>query len=542
MRRGLRGIFGAFVLVGCCAGQSSVGADAGRAQAGYDERFRPQVHFSPERNWTNDPNGLVFFEGEYHLFFQYNPFGDEWGHMSWGHAVSADLLHWRELPVAIPEAGDEMVFTGSVVVDERNTSGLCEGGKVCLVAIYTGHRTLPKKAGEKGDAVRQTQDLAVSQDRGRTWERYAGNPVLDLQMTDFRDPSVTWNAESHSWLMAVSLPNEHQVVFYRSPNLKKWTRLSAFGPAGTTAGQWECPNLLRVPAAHGAGSLWALKVGLNPGSLQGGSGEQYFLGQFDGERFTPSSEAGAQGWTDYGKDSYCAISYNHLRAGERPTLVGWMSNWDYAAKLPTAPWRGQMTLARRVTYLQDADGLALVQEPVIEGLRQGAGVVLAKTLTGSQETATLLETEAPVELDLHFSGGGEGSYGVRIYSDEKHWTEIGFDRARMKFYVDRTRSGADLGKGFLGRTEAPLAPHRLFDIRVILDRSSVEAFAQGGTIAMTNLIFPGTTGVSPQMRVDMFQGDGGKGLKVSGRSWKLGSIWKDAGAGRMIAGKRSGAE
>jgi fructan beta-fructosidase len=506
---------GAVVLalsVGCCLGQNGE-----QTVSGATPNFRPQVHFSPQRNWTNDPNGVVYFDGEYHLFFQYNPFGDQWGHMSWGHAISRDLLHWRELPVAIPEAGGEMVFTGSVVVDERNSSGLCKDGKACMVAVYTGDSS-------PASGHLEVQDLAVSQDRGRTWTRYAGNPVLDLHKTDFRDPSVTWNEVIHAWLMAVALPNEHQVVFYRSADLKHWARLGSFGPDGATDGQWECPDLLRIPSKDGRRSVWALKVGLNPGSLQGGSGEQYFLGSFDGATFTRSTEAGSHGWTDYGKDSYCAISYNHLPASELPMLLGWMSNWDYAKYLPTSPWRGQMTLARRVSFLQDQDGMALVQEPVIAALREGAGVAIAQDLPGGVQSVDPATTDAPAELMLKFDPADAQSFGVRLYSDTGHWTEIGFDRVGMKFYVDRTHSGLEVAKGFLTRTEAPLAAHRPFDLHVVVDRSSVEAFAQTGTIAMTNLIFP----PSEHLEIRLMRTGGDRPLKVTGRRWKLRSAFRSA--------------
>lgn len=505
MLRFARTILLASVAICSCAAQNSMDS-VPRETA----NFRPQVHFSPQRNWTNDPNGLVYFEGEYHLFFQYNPFGDQWGHMSWGHAVSKDLLHWQELPVAILEADGEMVFTGSVVVDEKNSSGLCKGGNGCMVAVYTGDSS-------PATGHREVQNLAVSQDRGRTWTRYAGNPVLDLHKADFRDPNVNWNEESQSWLMAVALPQEHQVAFYDSPDLKQWTRVGTFGPDGAISGVWECPDLLHIPAKDGRSDIWALKVGLNPGSLQGGSGEQYFLGSFDGKTFTRSAEPGSHGWTDYGEDSYCAISYNHLPAGDPPTLLGWMSNWEYAKELPTAPWRGQMTLARRVTLVRDQDGLALSQDPVIAPMRQGAGATIAKTLPGKLDSVTLLKSESPAELILNFDPADAQSFGVRLYSDAQHWTEIGFDRTGMHFYIDRTHSGLAIGKGFPTRTEAPLAAHRGFDVHVVMDRSSVEAFAQNGTIAMTNLIFPPTQ----HLEVKLLRKGGQQALKVTGKSWKL---------------------
>lgn len=490
-------------LTACAVLTAFVGASQKNV---YNEPYRPQVHFSPREHWTNDPNGLVFFHGEYHLFFQYNPFGDQWGHMSWGHAVSTDLLHWRELPVAIPEQDGEMVFTGSVVID-KNTSGLCGTQPECMIAIYTGHRSTPK-------ATRQTQNLAYSLDNGRTWTRYAGNPVIDLHMADFRDPSVFWDHKQSRWVMAVSLPKEHKVRFYSSPNLKQWTHLSDFGPSGDVDGDWECPDLLHIPAESGTGGMWMLKVGLNPGAPQGGSGEQYFLGDFDGQHFTPSSKPGWHGWTNYGKDDYCAISFNHLPPGAKPVLLGWMNNWQYAAKLPTSPWRGQMSLPRQLSLIDDENGLAAKQTPVIAPLREGSS---AAPVSGNSKQ----ELEAPFELELKFDPGDEQVFGIRLFTDETHWTEIGFKRQSGEFYMDRTKSGAIIGEGFASRTIAPIATDRPFDLTLIVDRSSIEAYAQNGTIAMTNLIFP----ASPSSRIEVFS-KSGKPVAAKGTAWKLRSIWK----------------
>ena len=481
---------------------------AALAQSDYDQSYRPQVHFSPRAHWTNDPNGLVYFHGEYHLFFQFNPFGDEWGHMSWGHAVSKDLLHWHELGVAIPEEGDEMVFTGSVVVDRKNTSGFCPAGKECLVAIYTGHRHSAKE-------TRQTQNLAYSVDDGRTWKRFVGNPVIDLGMADFRDPSVAWDEREQHWRMAVALPKEHKLRFYASPDLKTWTKLSDFGPSGDVDGVWECPDLLYVPGEGGAAGMWALKVGLNPGAPQGGSGEQYFLGNFDGKQFSTSDERGAHGWTNYGKDDYCAISFNGLSEGEKPVLIGWMNNWQYAGELPTSPWRGQMSVPRRLSLVRDKDGLAIRQEPVIDPLR-GEHSRIRHTGTGE----IVHKVESPFELDLQFAEISGEAFGVRLYSDDEHWTEIGFDRGKKEFYIDRSKSGRAVGREFLTKTVAPLAADRPYDVRLIVDQSSVEAFAQGGTIAMTDLVFP----FSEKTRIVVF-GGGAKPVAVTGDLWELRSIW-----------------
>lgn len=266
------------------AAGAMLGCDAAHAASAdyYAEPFRPQFHFTPERNWMNDPNGMVYYEGEYHLFYQFNPFGDKWGHMSWGHAVSRDLLHWRHLPVALAEENGVMIFSGSAVVDWKNTSGFGQDGKPPLVAIYTGHYT---------EKPLQNQQIAFSNDKGRTWTKYDGNPVLDIGAKDFRDPKVMWHEQTKRWVMTVAMPNEHQVRFYGSPNLKEWTLLSEFGPAGATGGVWECPDLFELPVEGTKEKRWVLVVNLNPGSLAGGSGGQYFIGQFDGRRFVADQDS-----------------------------------------------------------------------------------------------------------------------------------------------------------------------------------------------------------------------------------------------------------
>src|SRR5687767_2065816 len=228
----------------------------------YREPWRPQFHFTAATNWMNDPNGMVFYDGEYHLFYQYNPFGDKWGHMSWGHAVSRDLVRWEHLPIALYEENDVMIFSGSAVVDWKNTTGFGKDDKPPLVAIYTGHYT--KKP-------LQNQHIAYSNDRGRTWTKHAGNPVLDIGDKDFRDPKVMWHEGTKRWVMTVAWPTHRKVRFYASPNLKEWTHLSDFGPAGSTSGIWECPDLFPL------GTKWVLIVNVGSGAPAGGSGCQYFI-------------------------------------------------------------------------------------------------------------------------------------------------------------------------------------------------------------------------------------------------------------------------
>lgn len=248
----------------------------------YTEPFRPQYHFTPEKNWMNDPNGLVYYHGEYNLFYQYNPFGIQWGHMSWGHAVSGDLVHWKHLPLALPEADGIMCFSGSAVVDWHNTSGFGKNGQPPLVAIYTGMRVADG---------RQFQCIAYSNDEGLTWTKYANNPVLDIGSDNFRDPKVQWYAPGKCWVMVLALSAEHKVQFYNSKDLKHWTLLSEFGPAGATGGVWECPDLFQLPVVGTKQKRWVLTVNIGSGSVAGGSGGQYFVGQFDGTRFNADSDS-----------------------------------------------------------------------------------------------------------------------------------------------------------------------------------------------------------------------------------------------------------
>lgn len=266
----------AVAVIGAGAGCLTQSAEA-QQDARYRQRHRPRFHFTPEKNWMNDPNGMVYYDGEYHLFYQYNPFGDKWGHMSWGHAVSRDLVHWEHLPLALAEEGGIMIFSGSAVVDWNNTSGFGAGGKPPMVAVYTGHYT---------EKPLQNQHLAYSNDRGRTWTKYEGNPVIDIGAKDFRDPKVMWHEGSGQWIMTVSLPIERKVRFYGSPDLKQWTELSDFGPAGSVTGIWECPDLFPLPVEGSAEQKWVLVVNVGGGAPAGGSGCQYLVGDFDGKTFS----------------------------------------------------------------------------------------------------------------------------------------------------------------------------------------------------------------------------------------------------------------
>jgi sucrose-6-phosphate hydrolase SacC (GH32 family) len=305
-----------------------------------DHEYRPHKHFTPAKNWMNDPNGLVWHEGEYHLFFQHNPFGTQWGHMSWGHAVSKDLRTWEELPIAIPEGEDGAIFSGSAISDGDD-----------LVAIYTRHTENS-----------QTQCIAVSKDNGRTFEKYINNPVLDESKKDFRDPKVF--KYKNDWIMAVAQPHEHQISFYSSPNLIIWKHLSNFGPAAAVSGVWECPDLF--PLQFDNKEVWVLIVSLNPGGLYG-SGTQYFIGDFDGTTFKPRYSTDEPRWLDFGKDNYAGVTFSN-EPNKKRILIGWLSNWSNVKDHPATSWTTQMTIPRELGLSQYNGEIVLTQQPICDEL------------------------------------------------------------------------------------------------------------------------------------------------------------------------------
>ncbi len=493
----------------------------------YREPFRPQFHFSPAVNWTNDPNGLVYYDGEYHLFYQYNPFGDTWGHMSWGHAVSTDLVRWQHLPVAIPEVDGVMAFSGSAVVDWKNTSGFGAGGRTPLVAVYTGYREATKN---------QAQNLAYSNDRGRTWTRYAGNPVIDIGSTEFRDPKVFWYAPQRKWVMVVSLAAEHKLRFYASPDLKQWTALSEFGPAGAVGGVWECPDLFELPVDGKAGDTrWVLILNLNPGAIAGGSGVQYFVGRFDGTRFVPdpgtAAAAGKTGldaalWADYGKDFYAAVSWSDVPESDgRRLWLGWMNNWLYGNQIPTAPWRSAQSVPRALALRTTRDGIRLAQEPVAElrGLRGAPQRIAARAISAGSSPIALRGKALEIVAELELGGASEAGLKLRVGRDEE--TVVGIDARSGRLFVDRTRSGqVAFQPDFTGRHAAPIAiENGRVRLHVFVDWSSVEVFAQDGTIALTDQVFPAadSDGVA-------LYAVGGAARLVSLEAWPLSSIWPES--------------
>lgn len=485
--------------------------------------WQPKIHFYAPPNWINDPNGPILLNGQYQLFFQYNPLGDQGGHVSWGHATSSDLVHWKHLPVAIPEEKGVAIYSGSTVEDRDNTSGLCgaPGEKTpgCLVAIYTG-------ASEE----KQDQNLSVSRDGGTNWTKYAGNPVIDLGLRDFRDPKVFWYAPSQSWIMVVALSDQHKVRFYRSKNLRQWEQAGEFGPAGAVGGAWECPDLMEMNVREQAGKhdavgkvvdqRWVLSVNVNPGGPAGGSADQYFVGQFDGSHFKQDHPDSGPHWADWGKDFYASTSFSNIPAGQDRLWIAWMSNWQYAGKLPSLPGRGEMTVPRTLFLLEPPPHTIL--SPAQEPLQLVQRAILSTP--SFQPTRALFES-APFQtidqvneriakeklsgssylLRLTLNPGDAAEAGVRLRRSSTdpnqpatEETVVGINAATGRIFVDRTHSGrTDWSPEFPVRVSAPLKypQDSATRLEIVVDRNSIEVFAEDGQTVLTNLIYPSESSV-----------------------------------------------
>lgn len=473
----------------------------------YQERFRPQFHFSSQKNWLNDPNGLVYHNGEYHLFYQYNPFGNIWGHMSWGHAVSKDLVKWKQLPIALREENGIMAFSGSAVVDPKNKSGFAQKKEdIPLVAIYTGH-----------DSLLQTQNLAYSNDNGRSWSRYSGNPVLDIQMKDFRDPSVFWHEPGKQWVMAVVMPNEKMVSFYTSFSLKQWTFQSDFGPQSDTSGVWECPDLIQVPVVGEPNKKkWVLLVSQN-------SSMQYFVGEFDGAKFYNENPYNKIMRPDYGADYYAAISYKNT-PDKIPVTVGWVNNWNYANEIPTNPWKGAMSIPRKLAVKKMGNEWILVQEPIkaLRSLRSTAQVLQKSIPVKTKYTVPFKGQCYEMEFDLRPSTTSIS--GVKIAVGGNRYFSISYDATLEQLYIDRTNTPSGFSKQYpyFNKKNAYLKQQNdLIHLHIFFDKSIIEVYANNGELVFTSQIFPeeNDTGIE-------FFSDGNISVFENVWFWPMKSAWK----------------
>ena len=502
--------------------------------------YRPSYHFTPLYGWMNDPNGMVYKDGEYHLYFQYNPYGSKWGNMHWGHAVSRDLIHWEHLDPAIARDPVGHIFSGSSVVDKKNTAGF---GKDAIIAIYTNNSV-------NHDEV---QCIAYSNDNGRTFTKYEGNPVLTPfdGLKDFRDPKVFWYEKDKCWFMIVSADKETR--FYKSKNLKKWDYVSAFGKGlGQQPCQYECPDFFQLPVNGDEKNMkWVMTMNINPGCWFGGSATEYFVGDFDGKNFT-CPDANEVKWLDWGKDHYATVTFSNT--GSRVLAITWMSNWQYANLTPFKQNRGANGLPRELK-LYEKNGKYYISEDVAPealALRKSTKELGSQTVEGEKAFAGATSgMEGAFEIEADVTADANGIAGIELYNNKRERTLIYIDMKEGKVVMDRTESGlTDFGKqsvphdielawdkqraaegkqpariensinyknDFALATWAPLSlcqeGKKTFHLDIFADKSSIELFVDGGRIAMTNLVFP----VAPYENVKLYS----KGGKAEFQNMKI---------------------
>ena len=507
--------------------------------------YRPSYHFTPLYGWMNDPNGMVYKDGEYHLYFQYNPYGSKWGNMHWGHAVSKDLVHWEHLDPAIARDPVGHIFSGSSVVDKKNTAGF---GKNAIIAIYTNNSSVNHD---------EVQCIAYSNDNGRTFTKYEGNPVLTPfdGLKDFRDPKVFWYEKGKCWYMIVSADKETR--FYKSKNLKKWTYVSAFGKGlGQQPCQYECPDFFQLPVNGDKKKMkWVMTMNINPGCWFGGSATEYFVGDFDGKKFT-CPDADEVKWLDWGKDHYATVTFSNT--GDRVLGITWMSNWQYANLTPFKQNRGANGLPRELK-LYEKNGKYYISEdvaPEVYALRKDTKNVADASVSDEKMLAGVAANmEGAFEIEADVTPDANGIAGIEISNNKRERTLIYFDMKQGKVVMDRTESGlTDFGKqavphdielawdkqlaaegkqparitnsinyknDFALATWAPLSlcedGKKTYHVDIFVDKSSVELFVDGGRIAMTNLVFP----VAPYENVKLYT-QGGKAEFKNLKVHKLG--------------------
>ena len=479
----------------------------------YQQPHRPQIHFSPKANWMNDPNGMIHYEGIYHLFFQYYPSATVWGPMHWGHATSKDLIHWQQQSIALYPDSLGYIFSGSAVLDKNNSSGFGRNGKPPLVAIFTHHDPNGEKAGRNNY---QVQSLAYSNDAGKSWTKYSGNPVLkNPGINDFRDPKVMWYEEGKKWIMTLAIKDH--IGFYSSPDLKNWKEESQFGKdAGAHGGVWECPDLFSLN--YEGEKIWILIVNLNPGGPNSGSATQYFVGSFDGNKFVAKNLDTR--WIDYGPDEYAGVLWNNV--GDRRIFFGWMSNWLYGMVVPTKQWRSAMTIPRDLQLKKVNRELYVASAPSPEIKKIQSSHLRWVNLTPKKPILLRNKVDAvgmPCRIDLELDA--IKSFSISLSNDLKEEVLIGYDKAENQFYIDRTHSGkTDFHKEFGAKHIAPrIGTTQKTNLTLIIDVASVELFADDGLTVMTEIFFP----TRPFYDIHLRSDEQAVFKKVD--YWKLNSIW-----------------
>lgn len=450
------------------------------------EKYRPAFHHTPLYGWMNDPNGMFYKDGRWHLYYQYNPYGSKWQNMTWGHSVSSDLVNWEHLPEAIRPNGLGAVFSGSCAVDHDNTAGF---GNDAVIALYTSAGTS------------QMQSLASSTDGGLTFNIYPSNPVLTLE-SEARDPKVFWNDSTKEWNMILAHALDHEMLILTSPDMKSWTLQSSFGKGlGAQGGVWECPDLFELPVAGTDEKKWVLLCNINPDGPFGGSGTQYFVGDFDGKTFkvdaAPDGNVPTK-WLDYGKDHYATVTWSAAPDGRR-VAIGWMSNWQYAADVPTMQFRSANTLPRDMGLFRAPDGevyASSAPSPELEALRGPLAVKVKKATVGRKSRSFALPSEngGICEIMLDVDASKASMVNLVLSNNQGEKVMMQYDPSAATLSFDRTESGiTDFSEGFPTVTVTPThETSGRIALRIFVDRSSMEVFGNNGEFVMTNLVFPRT--------------------------------------------------
>lgn len=460
------------------------------------EKYRPAFHHTPLYGWMNDPNGMFYKDGEWHLYYQWNPYGSKWQNMTWGHSSSSDLINWKHHPAAIEPNGLGSVFSGSSAIDKENSAGF---GENTVLAMYTS-------AGAS-----QIQSLAYSHDNGETFTIYPGNPVITLE-SEARDPNMFWNPETKQWTLILAHALDHEMLIFTSPDMKEWTLQSSFGKGlGAQDGVWECPDLFELPVEGTGEKKWVLFCNINPGGPFGGSGIQYFIGDFDGKTFKADTDADGKvptKWLDYGKDNYAIVSWSDAPDSRR-TAIGWMSNWQYAAEVPTRQFRSANTLPREIKLFTGDDGqiyAASVPSPELEALRGRVALNLKSTSVGKSGKTFQLPTanDGICEILLDIDPGKAGSLSLTFSNEKGEKSVLTYAPGYETLSFDRRESGiVDFSQDFPAVTVTPtFNGGGSLPLRIFIDRASMEVFANDGKGVMTNLVFPTSPYTSLKINTD----------------------------------------
>jgi len=483
----------------------------------YKEQHRNQFHFSPEVNWMNDPNGMVYLDGEYHLFYQYYPDSTVWGPMHWAHAVSSDMIHWKHLPIALYPDTLGYIFSGSAVIDKNNTAGF---GKDAMVAMFTYHDIHGERSGSS--ITFQYQGIAYSTDKGRTFTKYEGNPVIpNPGIKDFRDPKIIWDEANSQWVMVLAAYDK--AMFYTSKDLKAWELASEFGIVGDTR-LWECPDLFPIKVKGSEETKWVLITSIQKEAPNGGTATGYFVGDWDGKQFIGNTKN--QKWLDYGTDNYAAVTWADApNPTDEKSLIGWMSNWQYAQVVPTEKWRSAMTLPRTITLHKENGEYHLRSLPVVQSSK------IEKTKYGIQPKkiteSTVLSKEGIIplqKLDLSLVPASDAVVSIRLSNAKEEYTVVGYNAVSKNYFIDRTHSGkVDFQKDFADKIHYAPVDYNTpsINMTIFIDHAAIELFADYGRTAMTDIVFP----TEPYDKVEINSSGGGVKI-LNGSLTELGNIWR----------------